>query len=205
MNKKTIFALLGVFTAFVLFVVIGLVFTILSKPHDVNDIVTNLKEIKAYKSDVTIEVMNDMQTLTYKGHQTYKKNLGYKLELSEGRTLTFKGDEITVVDKENGKDYKVDKTFDEVFKYSFIGEYIGLIYTNEEINYKRETINDEELLLIEMLIPGSNRNLYKGIMYVRIKDNLPKKLIIYDNKSKERIIYTYENFNWTIKIEDREI
>jgi outer membrane lipoprotein-sorting protein len=41
-------------------------------------------------------------------------------------------------------------------------------------------------------------------MYVSIKDNLPKKLIIYDNKSKERIIYTYENFNWAVKIEDKE-
>lgn len=204
MNKKTLFSLLGIFTAFILFVVIGLGFTILSKPHSGSDIVNNLKEIKAYKSDVTIQTINDMQTLNYKGHQTYKKNLGCKLELTEGRTLIFKGEEISVVDKENGEDYKVDKAFDEVFKYSFIGEYIGLIYTNEEINYKKQTINDEELLLIETLIPGSNRNLFKGILYISIKDNLPKKLIIYDNKSKERIIYTYENFNLAVKIEDRE-
>jgi outer membrane lipoprotein-sorting protein len=204
MNKKVIFSLVGVFTAFVLLIVGVMVFTVISKPKDVNDIVSHLKEIKQYKSDVNLEVVNDMQTLLYKGHQTYKKDLGYKLDLGEGRTFIFKGDEITVIDKENQKDYKVDKTFDEVFKYSFIGEYIELINTNEELNFKKETINEEELLLIDLLIPGSNRNMFKGVMYVSVKENLPKKLVIYDTKDKERIRCTYENFVYGEKVEVEE-
>lgn len=204
MNKKVILSLLGIFTAVVLLIIVGLGFSILTKPHSFNDIITNLKEMKNYKSDITIEVANDMQKITYKGKQTCKATIGYKLELSEGRTFIFKGDEITVKDEGIGKEYSVDKSFDEVFKYCFIGEYIGLMYTNEESNYKKENIDDKEFLLIEMLIPGSNRNLSKGVMYVSMKDNLPKKLVIYDNKDKERIVCTYENFNWTEKIEDAE-
>ncbi len=42
-------------------------------------------------------------------------------------------------------------------------------------------------------------------MYVSIKDNLPKKLVIYDEKEKERVRYTYDNFNWTEKINDEEL
>jgi outer membrane lipoprotein-sorting protein len=204
MNKKVIFSLIGVFTAFVLLIGGAMVFTIMSKPKNINDVVDYLKEMKQYKSDVNIEIVNDMQTLLYKGNQTYKKDLGYKLDLEQGRTFIFKGDEITVIDKENQKDYKVDKTFDEVFKYSFVREYIGLIYTNEDLNFKKETINEEEFILIELLIPGSNRNLSKGIMYVSTKNSLPKKLVIYDNKDRERIRCTYENFNCSEKIQVEE-
>lgn len=200
MSKKTIFSLLGIFAAFILIVLGAVIFTIMSKPKDINDIIGYLKEIEAYRSDIKVEVVNDMQTLLYTGQQTYKKDLGYKLDLGEGRTFIFKGDELLVVDKENQRDYKVDKAFDEVFKYSFIGEYIGLIYTNEELNFKKETINDKEFLLIDILIPGSNRNLYKGVMYVSLKDNLPKKLVIYDIKDNERIRYTYENFDCSEKV-----
>jgi len=205
MKRKVIFTLLGVATTIILCIGVMVGVTKLSKPHSTEEIITILAEKPGYRSDVTIEVVNDIQTLVYTGHQTYKKNVAYKLDLNGGRNFTFKGDEITVVDKENSKDYKLDKSFDEVFKYGFIGEYIGLIYTNEDIGYKKETINDEEFLLIEILIPGSNRNLFKGIMYVSIKDNLPKKLVIYDEKEKERVRYTYDNFNWTEKINDEEL
>lgn len=205
MRKKIIFTLLGIMAIFIVLAIIGVGISKISKPQDPEDIITTLSKKQGYKSDVTIEVVNDMQTLVYKGHQVYKKDVAYKLDLNEGRTFTFRGDEVTVVDKENKRDYKVDKAFDEVLKYGFIGEYIGLIYTNEDIGYKKETINDEELLLIEVLIPGSNRNLFKGIMYVSIKDNLPKKLVIYDEKEKERVRYTYDNFNWTEKINNEEL
>jgi len=167
--------------------------------------IDSLSEIKVYKSDITIEVINDRETNKYEGFQTYKKDIGYKLDLKDKRSFTFKGDEILVKDKENIKEYTLDKGFDEVFKYGFIGEYIGLIYTNEELEFETETINNSEYFVITTVIPGSNNNIYKGSLYYDIKNNRPKKIIIYDNKGRERIIYTYENFNWTDKVEDVEL
>ncbi|WP_346894777.1 germination lipoprotein GerS-related protein [Clostridium sp. UBA7503] len=167
--------------------------------------IDSLSEIKAYKSDITIEIINDRETNKYEGFQTYKKDIGYKLDLKDKRSFTFKGDEILVKDKENIKEYSLDKGFDEVFKYGFIGEYIGLIYTNEELKFETETINNGEYFVITTVIPGSNNNIFQGSLYYDIKNNRPKKIIIYDNKGRERIIYTYENFNWTDKVEDVEL
>ncbi len=167
--------------------------------------IDSLSEIKAYKSDITIEIINDRETNKYEGFQTYKKDIGYKLDLKDKRSFTFKGDEILVKDKENIKEYTLDKGFDEVFKYGFIGEYIGLIYTNEELKFETETINNGEYFVITTVIPGSNNNIFQGSLYYDIKNNRPKKIIIYDNKGRERIIYTYENFNWTDKVEDVEL
>ncbi len=167
--------------------------------------IDSLSEIKAYKSDITIEIVNDRETNKYEGFQTYKKDIGYKLDLKDKRSFTFKGDEILVKDKENIKEYTLDKGFDEVFKYGFIGEYIGLIYTNEELEFETETINNGEYFVITTVIPGSNNNIFQGSLYYDIKNNRPMKIIIYDNKGRERIIYTYENFNWTDKVEDVEL
>lgn len=172
---------------------------------DEYNVIDSLSEIKAYKSDITIEVVNDRETNKYEGFQTYKKDIGYKLDLKDKRSFTFKGDEILVKDKENIKEYTLDKGFDEVFKYGFIGEYIGLIYTNEELEFETETINNSEYFVITTVIPGSNNNICQGSLYYDIKNNRPKKIIIYDNKGRERIIYTYENFNWTDKVEDVEL
>lgn len=176
-----------------------------TRTSDEYNVIDFLSEIKAYKSDITIEVVNDRETNKYEGFQTYKKDIGYKLDLKDKRSFTFKGDEILVKDKENIKEYTLDKGFDEVFKYGFIGEYIGLIYTNEELEVETETINNSEYFVITTVIPGSNNNICQGSLFYDIKNNRPKKIIIYDNKGRERIIYTYENFNWTDKVEDVEL
>ncbi|HBL07168.1 MAG TPA: hypothetical protein DDZ33_09645, partial [Clostridium sp.] len=59
---------------------------------DEYNVIDSLSEIKAYKSDITIEVVNDRETNKYEGFQTYKKDIGYKLDLKDKRSFTFKGD-----------------------------------------------------------------------------------------------------------------
>lgn len=198
-----------IYTLFIIAICLTIAVTLFIKGRtrtlDEYNVIDFLSEIKAYKSDITIEVVNDRETNKYEGFQTYKKDIGYKLDLKDKRSFTFKGDEILVKDKENIKEYTLDKGFDEVFKYGFIGEYIGLIYTNEELEFETETINNSEYFVITTVIPGSNNNICKGSLYYDIKNNRPKKIIIYDNKGRERIIYTYENFNWTDKVEDVEL
>lgn len=203
MKKRLIYTLFII--AICLTIAVALFIKGRTRTLDEYNAIDSLSEIKVYKSDITIEVINDRETNKYEGFQTYKKDIGYKLDLKDKRSFTFKGDEILVKDKENIKEYTLDKGFDEVFKYGFIGEYIGLIYTNEELEFETETINNSEYFVITTVIPGSNNNICKGSLYYDIKNNRPKKIIIYDNKGRERIIYTYENFNWTDKVEDVEL
>lgn len=204
MEKKLIYTLVSVI-GITLIVITGLLMKGKSKALDEYNAIDTLKEIKAYKSNITIEVINDRESNQYQGVQTYKKGIGYRLDLNDNRSFIFKGDEILIKDNDNTKEYTLNKEFDEVFKYGFIGEYIGLIYTNEELEFETETINSNEYLIITTLIPGSNNNIYKGTLYYDIKNYVPKKIIIYDNKGRERVIYTYENFNWTDKVENVEL
>lgn len=202
-NAITLLVIVGVSLS----LVFGILFVKL-KSKVVSDeyrVIELLSEIKFYTSDVSIKVINDKETNVYEGTQKYIKGLGYRLDLSDDRAFIFKGDDIQVKDNNSERQYTLEKDFDEVFKYGFIGEYIGLIYTNEELKFQKEVINDKEYFIITTLIPGSNNNLYEGSMYYNIEEYRPSKIIIYDNKHNERVIYNYKNFNWTDKESDMSI
>jgi outer membrane lipoprotein-sorting protein len=176
-----------------------------NKPKNTNDIVSYLKNMTSYTTELNMDVKNDKQTINYKAKQTYLRGGGYKLELNKSRVFIYKTDDkIYVSDKNNGTKYVQSKSFDEVFKLCFIGEYIGLLYTNEEIKYKIETVNGIEYTVINLFIPGSNKNINNALLYVNTKSMLPEKLVIYDVKGKEKINITYTNFLANVKIEPTE-
>ncbi|MEG2289122.1 MAG: germination lipoprotein GerS-related protein [Clostridium sp.] len=202
--KKIAYALMGILSiGFIVAVILGL--KVGTETTDEYNVIERLNEIKAYQSNITIEVINSKETNKYQGVQIYKKDIGYRLDLNDGRSFTFKGDEIQVKDNESTRAYTLDKEFDDVFKYGFIGEYIGLIYTNEELRFETEIINNQKCFIITTLIPGSNNNIYEGSLYYDVDSYVPNKIIIYDNNKRERIIFTYENFNGVDKAEDIEL
>ena len=175
------------------------------KPKDANDITTFLKNMKSYTTEMNMDVKNDKQIINYKAKQSYLRGGGYKLELNKNRVFIYKTDDkIYISDKNNGRSYVQNKNFDEVFKLSFIGEYIGLLYTNEEVKYVIKNINGIEYTVIDLFIPGSNKNINNALLYVNNKSMIPDKMIIYDINGKEKINITYTNFKPNVKIEPSE-
>ncbi|MGV8983934.1 germination lipoprotein GerS-related protein [Clostridium sp.] len=175
------------------------------KPKNTNDIITFLKNMESYTTEMNMDVKNDKQTINYKASQSYLRGGGYKLQLNNNRVFIYKSDDnIYISDKNNGTKYVQSKDFDEVLKLCFIGEYIGLLYTNEEIKYSVETSNDVEYSVINLFIPGNNKNINNAMLYVNSKSMLPEKLLIYDTKGKEKIKVTYTNFHPNVKIEPSE-
>ena len=172
------------------------------KPNDTNDITTFLKNMDSYTTDMNMDVINTKQTINYQAKQSYLRGGGYKLELNKNRVFIFKNDnKIYISDKNNKTKYVQSKDFDEVLKLSFVGEYIGLLYTNEEIKYVTKNINDIEYTVIDLLIPGGNRNINKALLYVNNKKMIPEKMVIYDIDGKEKINIKYTNFLPDVKIE----
>ncbi|MBU3176175.1 hypothetical protein KPL47_07310 [Clostridium estertheticum] len=189
-----------------LFVLTSVLFTSCDKtPKDTNDITTFLKNMDSYTTNMNMDIKNDKQTINYKAKQSYLKGGGYKLELNKNRVFLYKSDDkIYINDKNNGRSYVQSKSFDEVLKLSFIGEYIGLLYTNEEIKYVTKNDNNIEYTVINLFIPGNNKNINNALLYVNNKSMLPEKMIIYDTSGKEKINITYTNFIANLKIEPKE-
>jgi len=159
-----------------------------------NEVMDFLKSLNSYSTSYKMEIINDKQTITYVGKQYFDKKLGYRLELGEDRVFIYKDDKIYAHDKKNNSNYILEKDFDDIYKISFIKEYIKFLYTDEKIKYDFKTIDNKNLQLIHLTIPGGSREMSRAVMYVNMKTYLPEMVIVYDEKGSERRKITYNNF-----------
>lgn len=159
-----------------------------------NEVANFLKDMDSYTCDINIEIINDKQTLNYDVKEMYHKKYGYRVEIGQDRLMIYKDDKIYVTDIKNAGRYTADKEFDKLYRLGFIGEFIGLLYTNEEYKYSFKNIDGIDYELIELLIPGGNREMNKAVMYVNKKTSLPEKLQVFNDRGKEKIEFTYKNF-----------
>lgn len=162
-----------------------------------------IKNLKSYSCDCVITLENNRQVLEYNCKQYYHRKIGGRIDIDENRVLTYKSDKIYVTDLKSGIKYTLDKDFDTIYKISMVGEYVGLMYTNEEVKTSLKNIDGTEYTIVELLIPGMNRNLYKGKMYINNRDSLPEKLEILDANNKEKVRVTYKQFNPNIELDDK--
>lgn len=167
---------------------------------DVIDVIDYIKELNTYSCKFEMILQNDKQTINYSGIQFYDKKVGYRMELGTDRVFVYKGEKVFVHDLQNEKRYSIDKDAQNVFNLSFVGEYIGLLYTNEEIKSKYKTISGKNYQLIELNIPGGVRELCRAVLYVDVHDCLPEKLIIYDVKGNEKVKVNYLEFTPNINV-----
>jgi outer membrane lipoprotein-sorting protein len=182
----------------ILFAVFFMISTMISgcdkKSENPNEVTNFLKDLSGYSTDFTMEFKNDKQTLNYEGKQFYSKTLGYRMELGQDRIFIYKNDKIYVNDVKSGLKYTTDQEFDYLYRISFIKEYLKMLYTNEEIKYDFKDVNGIKYQLIELIVPGGNRETSKAVMYVNMKNNFPEKVLIYDINNNEKIKITYSNF-----------
>lgn len=161
-----------------------------------------LKNIKSYSCNVEITTFNDKQRITTIAKQLYSNKHGYRFEINDERVLLYIGDKIYVEDLHNKSGYVSDKSFDLLYRLSFIGEYIGMLYTNEEIENSFKSENEIKYQIISLTIPGNNRNLDSAELYVNLENNIPKRLIIYDRNRNKKVEILYKDFIVNPKIDE---
>lgn len=157
-------------------------------------VVDHLKELKSYSCDMKATIKNDKQNVKYACRQYYLYGKGYRLEINKERNMVYKENKVYVFDKENNKAYVKNDKSDDVYKLGFIGQYVGMLYTNKNINYSIRKINGIDYALIKIEIPNQNRNAKYAVMYVNEKTYVPYKVIICDEGDKEKMEIEYSNF-----------
>lgn len=159
------------------------------EPNEVTDF---LKDMNSYSTDVSIQIKNDKQTINYNCKEFYRQDIGYRLEINQDRVMIYKNNKIYINDIKNNKKYVAKEDFDNLYSYSFIGEYIRLLYTDENVKYSYKTESGREFLLIKLIIPGGSREINNAVMYVDNKSFKPEKVIIFDDKGNEKVLVEYK-------------
>lgn len=163
------------------------------RPSNPEEIIDFMKTIKTYEADTRYIIINDRDKIQQNCKQYFDRDEGYRIDIEDKRVQIYKEDKIYVKDLKNSAEYSLEKEFDELYRLTFIGEYINLLYSNEEIKYFCKNIEGKNTMAVELIIPGGNRNINKATMYIDTENSLPYKLIIYDARGNERVQVTYEN------------
>lgn len=164
------------------------------KAKDPEDAIDYLKDLDSYSADVDITIINDKQTISYSGKQIYSKKNGYRFEINGERVLLYIGDKVYVKDLISNSRYTADESMNDLYRLTFIRKYIELLYTNEEIKNKMINLQGKNYQIMELEIPGTNRNLNKAELYIDLDNLIPEKLVILDINSKANVTVVYKNF-----------
>lgn len=171
------------------------------KIRDPNYISSYLKSMTSYVCDTEIIVKNTKGNYIYSISQAYLENKGSRLQLGNERIYLYIGEKIYVTDLNNKLSYTMNNSVDGIFKLSILKEYIDLLYTNENIKYEYKDISGQEYQVIELIIPGNNRDMSKAQLYVNTKNKYPYKLCIFNYKGEENVEVKYSNFKPNMEID----
>jgi outer membrane lipoprotein-sorting protein len=173
------------------------------KSKEPDEIIDYLKNLKSYECKVDMYVKNDKQELKYNMKQFCDASMGYRLEIGSDRVYIYRDGKINVTDIKNNAKYELDENFDEVFKISFIGEYIKLLYYTSSYKFSELTVDKDKYVLLELALPGANKNMRKAVMYIDSRNYYPSKVLIYNYKDKETINITYREFKANVGIDKK--
>lgn len=166
-------------------------------------VLSKLRKLNTYESSLEIVYSNAREQRKEECNQYYSKDNGYLLKIGEGRTYFYKDGNINVTDNIAQKKYIVDDEFDEVYKYTCIDEVLNLS-TNDDTKITTREHEDKSFLIVEVVLPGVNRNLAKGELIVDMENAQPQQFNIYDLKGEERIKINYRDFTANQEI-DKEV
>lgn len=173
------------------------------KQKSEKEVVDHIKNMQSYQCKTKILVHNDMQDLEYQCNLYYDKEGGNRLELGKDRIYIFKDNITEVQDKVNNRLYTVESRFEDLYYFTFVNEYIKLIYVNEDTKYYIEEKNGKRNQLIELTIPANNRNINKAVLYVDTESLVPDKILIYDSNNRKRVEITYSDFEANLKLDKK--
>ena len=158
-------------------------------------VVKYIENLNTYSCDVEYTFKNEKDQDKYSAKHYYMKNEGYRLDLGEDRVNIYKGDYIHVEDKKAGKKYDVIKEFDEIYKYTFLNEIVDLTSHPESKVYAEDNEeSDKHYVVIEFIIPSTNRNIARGVLYMNSLTLKPEVEKIYDLKGEERVEIRFNDF-----------
>ena len=163
--------------------------------------------LTSFRSEATVEYKSNKGSNVYETTQHCKSTGEYRIEVtgprkvagnvsvSDGKTISqFNSNisgTITITTKEN-------QERSEILLTNFIKNYVN----SQEVSISVANISSNECTVLEATIPGDHDYIASEKLWVDNNTLKPAQLIIYDRQGSERIIVTYNTFEYNVELED---
>lgn len=163
--------------------------------------------MESYSSNGNVKYISNKGETTYEIKQSVRKDGKYIIETTSpeevaGNIILFDGNivwqynprldsKISVGDKD-----KLERK--EISIFSFLENHLK----SKDIAMQTSTVDNEIYTILEAKIPSQNKYFSTEKLWINNKTKVPEKLIIYDVEEKERVVLTFENFEYNPKLSD---
>ncbi|MBS4534817.1 outer membrane lipoprotein carrier protein LolA [Clostridium sp. D2Q-14] len=172
-----------------------------------NELQKTINEIDNYMCKAEITIIGNKSPAEYSATHLFSKPNKYRIEYDDGKQIiTYDGNKTYLIypdiDKSsvirNNKKTEEDKSF-------FIGYFIQLILTNEEMQLENEKQKGKDYFVISLEMPGNNIYRAKQRLWIDKKNFKPYKMVILDKDEKERVIVYYKEFKYNVNVSEQKL
>lgn len=166
-----------------------------------------LVDLKSYRCRATVEYKANKGVNSYETIQHSRITGEYRVEVTgpekvSGSVTCSDGKQIYQYStKANGRVsllVKETQERSEIFITSFIKNYLQ----SQEVSISVANMGEGQCTVLEAAIPGGHPYLFNEKLWIDNETLKPVKLVIYDPDGAERIIVTYNAFEYNVELDD---
>jgi outer membrane lipoprotein-sorting protein len=163
----------------------------------------------SYSTMADIIIYGNKSKKNYKIKHLFKKPNRYVLEIiepmeSKGCITIYDGNQTWLYHPNINQAVLIKNTNSPIEEKMFIGYFLEILFTSEEISISSEILDSSNYLTIAARIPGNNRYRYREKLWINKKDFSPYKLVIYDKENKVTVEVYYTNFTYNANVKDED-
>ena len=163
-----------------------------------------LMTMESFAAEATVQFNANNNSHVYHTIQRARITGEYRIEVIgpsavAGNTTVFDGATITQFNTQG----RISSTQDsperlEILLTSFVRNFI----TSQEVSVMAASVDESLVTILEAEIPGGHPYLHRARLWVDNETLLPIQLVIYGADEQERIVVSYQNFEYNIEIDD---
>lgn len=166
-----------------------------------------IMNMESYSSEANLKYISNKGETTYDIKQSVRKDGKYIIETTNpqsvaGNIILFDGNivwqynpkldsKISVGDKD-----KLERK--EISIFSFLENHVK----SKDVAVATSTEEDEVYTILEAKIPSGNKYFSTEKLWINNKTKVPEKLIIFDTEQKERVVLTFNSFEYNPQLAD---
>ena len=166
-----------------------------------------LESVKTYEATAHVKYISNENENTYLTKQQCRAEGEYRIEVTgpesvAGNITVFDGKTICQYNRKIKDKVAIGTTESiersEIFFTSFLKNY----FTNAEVTITVSSFDNGKTTVLEAEIPGEHPYISSEKVWIDNETLKPTALIIYDPDGAERIVVTYESFDYNVNLDD---
>ncbi|MGL5087122.1 MAG: germination lipoprotein GerS-related protein [Clostridium sp.] len=158
------------------------------------EIISSLRDIKCYKTEVEYITNNSRGEDTEETTQYFSLDKGARIDFGQDRIKFYRDGNINVKDNISKKEYNVDEELDMMHSLAFMKNLLSYPIENDSIKQGQEEWGEKIYIELTVDLFFENHYFDKAKVFIDKKTQTPIGVIVYDKDGKNRLKIIYKNF-----------